>query len=393
MKLLLTALLAAQTGIPCRAASLDVPSSENAEAPVQAVASRARPSASSARFGDALVRWNGRPYKVDELPSELGSAPKKAAQTWAAWCDANRYAMEFDEDARVLLVTATASKKLTKSRALVKKTTARFDKLLPAPIETEGNTGEEAEWGTGSTPLDHETAVLFVLNDLKDQALLLDELARQYDYLKGWAASAKNLVGFVLEQPLVGAYLESAPNLKEWRPDNELVHRLTELLFLRRFGRQPWWLQQGVAWTLEIDLEKGVYCFPYRSEFIYEVEHGAWPDNIKGLYRVKGKDPKPLELDRLTDWSRSSFNEQAAWTAWGAAHYLIHEQGEYFPVFLRDLRRYRDQHDRIDNGDGTWQRVTGYEIPLEAMQQKLVDYFGEDVLTECGEYLGKGKAK
>jgi len=342
---------------------------------------------------DSTVRWDGRPYVIDELPDELGGAPRKAAQAWAAWCEENGYAMELDESGRVLLVTARGSKKLTKARALVKKTSAFFDKILPAPIETEGRSGESAGWGGGATPLDHETAVLFVLSDVKDQGKLLDELAKQHGYLSGWAQGAKSLVGFVLEEPLVGAYLESAPNLEEWRPENELVHRLTELLFLRRFGRQPWWLQQGVAWNVEIALEKGVYCFPYRNEFIYEVEHAAWPSNVKALYHRQGKDIKPLDLERLTNWHRSSFNAQAALTAWGAAHFLINEHGDQLPVFLRDLHRFRDQHDRVDNGDGTWQRMLGYEIPLDSMREKLEQYFGADVLADAGKYLGKGKAK
>ncbi|MCB9903223.1 MAG: hypothetical protein H6831_02350 [Planctomycetes bacterium] len=342
---------------------------------------------------DSLVRWDGRPYVIDELPEELGEAPRQAARSWAAWCDDNGYAMELDEGGRVLLVTENGSKKLTKARGLVKKTSAHFDKILPAPAETEGHPGEVAEWGAGSSPLDHDTAVLFVLGDMKDQAKLLDELAAQNDYLTGWAQSAKNLVGFVLERPLVGAYLESAPDLKEWRPENELVHRLTELLFLRRFGRQPWWLQQGIAWQAEIELEKGVYCFPYRSEFIYAVEHAAWPSNVKGLYYRKGKESVPLDLQRLTDWNRSSYDAQAAWTAWGAAHFLIHEHGDSLPTFLRDLHRYRDEHDRVDNGDGTWQRVLGYEIPVDALGEKMELHFGADVLAEAGTYLGKGKAK
>ena len=350
-------------------------------------------SAAVAPRAETLVRWKSRPYPIDELPAELGDEPGKAARAWTDWCAEHRYAMELDDGGRVLLVTAVGSTKRAKARALVKKTSKQFDKILPAPTETAGHPGEVAQWGAGSTPLDHETAVLFVLRDADDQARLLEELARKHSYLSGWTESAKNFVGFVLERPLVGAYLESAANLKEWRPENELVHRLTELLFLRRFGRQPWWLQQGIAWNVEIATLKGVYCFPYRSEFIYATEHGAWPDNVKGLYTRKGKDAKPLDLERLTNWTRGSYRSQEAWTAWGAAHFLIKEQGAALPAFLRELHRYRDEHDRADNGDGTWQRVVGYEIAVDVLQEMMERHFGADVLLEAGTYLGKGKAK
>ena len=167
---------------------------------------------------DALVRHDGRPYPIAELPEELGEAPRDAAGAWASWCDENGYAMELDDDGRVLLITAKSSKKLPKARTLVGKTTKHFDKLLPAPTETGGDGPSAGEWGSGTVKLDHETAVLFVLRDTKDQARLLDELAEQHDYLAGWTQGAKNLVGFVLEQPLVGAYLESAPTPRRVAP-------------------------------------------------------------------------------------------------------------------------------------------------------------------------------
>lgn len=382
----------------------------------------------TARGDEVLVRHDGRPYPIDELPEELGEAPRAAALAWAAWCAENEYRMELDESGRVLLITATKSKKASKLMRLVDKTTKRFDELLPPPppvtkaadgapedgaggadggdaagddeneVDGEGESGDEwflpeTQWGTGTTPLDTETAVLFVLRDPRDQGKLLDELAAQHDYLAGWARGAKDLIGFVLESPLVGAYLENAPILEEWRPENELVHRLTELLFLRRFGRQPWWIQQGVAWTLEHDLEKGMYCFPYRNEFVYAVEHDAWPDSVRNLYKRKGKEVAPLDLELLSKWNRGSFQSVPAWTSFGATYYLIHEHGDALPAFLLDLRAYRDAHERKDNGDGTWTRIIDYEIPREALLERMQAHFGADVLTDAGQYLGKGKVK
>ena len=393
-------------------------------------------STGAARGDEVVVRHDGRPYPIAELPEELGDAPRAAARAWAAWCVENEYRMELDEAGRVMLVTPNKSKKASKLMRLAEKTTKRFDELLPPPApategaaplpeapedapDGEGGDGEdrdrdgdgdggageegatdgddwflpETQWGTGTTPLDTETAVLFVLRDPRDQAKLLDALAAKHDYLAGWARGAKDLIGFVLESPLVGAYLENAPILEEWRAENELVHRLTELLFLRRFGRQPWWIQQGVAWNLEHDLEKGMYCFPYRNEFVYAVEHDAWPDSVRNLYKRKGKEVAPLDLDVLVKWNRGSFQSVAAWTSFGAAHYLMHEQHDAFPAFLMDLRAYRDQHERKDNGDGTWTRIIDYEVPRDALLERMQARFGADVLEDAGAYLGKGKAK
>ena len=352
----------------------------------------AAPTGPAEPAADGFVRLGGRPYAVDELPEDLGEAPRVAVRAWTAWADEHEYELDLEADGRVLLVTPTGSRKRDKIRRKAAKVVKRFDELLPAPTTT-GDDGVATDWGAGSTPLDRDTAVLFVLRDPKDQRLLLDELAQRHDYLAAWTKGAKNHIGFVLEQPLLGAYLEDAPILDEWRAENELVHRLTELLFLRRFGRQPWWIQQGVAWNVELDLEKGLYCFPYRSEFIYAVEHDAWPDSVKGLYKRKGKDVKPLDLALLSSWNRGSFHAQSAWTAFGATNYLLAEHDDSFPLLLRDLLRHRLENGRVDNGDGTWQLVVGYEIPADELRAMLEARCGEDVLEEAGTYLGKGKAK
>ena len=125
----------------------------------------------------------------------------------------------------------------------------------------------------------------------------------------------------------------------------------------------------------------------------------AWPKSDVTGKRLGFEDPTnavnamSLELERLTNWSRGSYQSQEAWTAWGTAHFLIKEQGAALPAFLRELHRYRDEHDRTDNGDGTWQRVVGFEIALDVLQEMMERHFGADVLLEAGTYLGKGKAK
>ena len=60
----------------------------------------------------------------------------------------------------------------------------------------------------------------------------------------------------------------NAAGMEEWSPDHEIVNRVAQLLFLRRFSQQSFWLQQGIAWCAEWGYDSSLYCFPYRHEFI-----------------------------------------------------------------------------------------------------------------------------
>ena len=384
-----------------------------------AVAALALAGAPAAAAADGVeVRWEGKAYAPDELPEALGPAPRAAVAAWADVAAKEGWRMDLDEEGRLLLVSANASH-ASKHLRLVEKTAKLFEQVLPMPPEARepaepaapdapelpedpdvipedpegpppvepvpGPEGEEPwstswTWGTGERVLDQETVVLFVLQDESQVRPVLEELRGTHEYLASWIPKARDLAGWVLEQPLCGVCYEWPSGVEEWRVDNEIVHRTAELLCLRRFGPLPYWLVQGWAWEAELRLERSVYCFPYRSEFVWATEHTGWDGDLKRILRARGE--QGVDVADLTRLQRRSYDGDSARLARGLVKYLAEEHPEGLPRLLEALRVYRDRENRVDQGDGTWTRNPEFDVPDEAQREVLREVFDGDVLAE-----------
>ncbi|MCB9916046.1 MAG: hypothetical protein H6828_13030 [Planctomycetes bacterium] len=377
------------------------------------------------------VHWKGRPYEATALPAELGRGPAAALDAWSAWAASHDYRFDLSNDGRVLLVGPTQNGKVKRQLTLIEDTCELFDELFPAPVreaapkeaapasepapphapdepddgpspgEAPGGvpTGEGGgqtassfsyEWGAGTWPVDTETCVLFVVDDEEDYGSLLDALAKQQEYLKDWVRTARTYTGFVLEQPLAAAYIENARGMEEWDADNEVVHRAAQLLMVRRFSQLPYWFVQGFAWHLEFELRKGIYCYPYRASFVWATEHTGWDAVLKTRYKER-KD-EPLRLEDFTRWRRGAYVEEPAKVCFGLARFLARYHATELTPFAEELRLFRDAHNRVDHGDGTWERVVNYEVPEDELLRMLQAHFGDDVLLQAAEFFRKGKS-
>jgi len=251
----------------------------------------------------------------------------------------------------------------------------------PKPAATE-RTVTTTLWGALDVPLDTDTAVVLVVADEKQFRLLLDSLGQTHAHLAAWAQSAKSLQGFVLGYPLTAAYLESHPSLEEWDPDHELVSRLGRLFLLRRFGELPNWFVQGYAWHLEFALQRSIYCFPWRDEFVYEIEHTMWPKLVRDLYEREKVKP-----GAFLGWKRGKFVGDQARTSWGVVEYLLSKEAAKVPDLLEELRVFREEHGRVQDGPSSWRRDVDYEIPLEDQQRILAARLGATYLQQVTAFL------
>jgi hypothetical protein len=380
------------------------------------------PPAAAQSEAKALVSWKGQRHALEALPAEVPEAARAAVAAWAAWAGEARYSMDLGKDGRVMLVTP-AGASASRQRTLAERTLQLFDKLLPAagpkapqepvqppppedpegplPEDPGGATGPKARppqvgeprwsyaWGAGSRPLDTETAVLVVLRNPADYANLLAFLAKGWPYLAEWTAQAKGASGFVLEEPLAGAYLLSAPGMEEWDPDAELVHRTAELNLLRRFGRQPYWVQQGLAWQVEQSIKGGIYCFPYRTGFVGVGEHGGWDKDLKRAYAELPGDE--VTLSDVTGLRRGIWDEPRAKAAWGAVGFLLRAHAEGFRDALAELYADWDANSRVERGGGHWVRDLDYEVPPATQRAILERTIGPEVLAELALSFQKGK--
>ncbi|MEM7305161.1 MAG: hypothetical protein AAF682_00755 [Planctomycetota bacterium] len=353
--------------------------------------------------GSFEVRYGGR--AVDALPRELGPGAPMAASTWWPWAKENGYRLHLTEDGRVLVILPKkeSGKKQLK---LVGKVTAYFDEILPAPEREEppapappppaeeggeeGEDGEESwsfEWSDDGPPLDSETAVLIQARGVKEYESALRYAAERYPYLESWLNAGLHYAGFHLERPLAAVWVEEAEGLEEYDVENELVHRLTHLLTVRRFDQQPYWLTTGLAWHVESKLLKSIYCYPYRAEFVYETEHTSWEADLRAAH----KGSTALRMDEVVGLRRGTFTIAEARNAWGAATFLARHHTDGLAPILEELRLLRDEKGIVRHGDGSWERVAGYEVSHVDQLAVLQRHAGESFLTELLAFYEKGK--
>jgi hypothetical protein len=382
--------------------------------------------------GGVPVSWKDKEYSTEKLPVGLPPPAFDAIAHWTGWAGKVKYRMDLDAQGRVLLLTPAKGGSAREKLRLVGQAESWFDALLPpgsraavapaaaeqpgpkvpekpatpppaplpedpegppptAPPKTTGtgaSTGTKPTppkvWGSGSGSPDSQTAVLIVAHDEEDFGKLLDHLEDSVPYLKDWVEEARKQTGLTLEDPLLGAYVENASGQEEWNGDHEVLNRVVQLLTLRRFGQQPNWLVQGLAWEAEMAFDGSVYCFPYRDGFVWATEHTSWPSDLRIAF--KDRATKPLAIEELAQWKRGVWDPEAAPLAWGFVHYLVEAQKSKeraLSSLLDELRRVRDEKDRVSTGPTTWQRIQSWSMAPEDQEKALVAAFGKDVFKKA----------
>jgi len=360
--------------------------------------------------GDIVVKWKKKDVTLADI-APLGPSPATAAQTWAPFAEEHDYRMTLTDDGRVLLLTPR-KKSTSKELKLIDKTCEYVDEILPspepadaapatpptpppAPPDDGGEPGDdeaewhfEYQWGAGEWRRDAETIVLVQASDMDDYIHAIELLAERFEYLRSWIDSARSFAGCTLQQPLAAIWLLGDKDLEEWDPENELVHRLTELLVLRRFDRQPAWLLQGLAWHVEYELQKSHYCFPWRSAFVFETEHTAWEAMLKAAHKGESE----LRMDDVCKLSRGDFQLDHARDAWGAAWFLVRYHDEALPTLLEDLRKLQREKGVVTHADGSWEKIPGYEPSAADQLALLQKAAGEEALADLLGFYQRGKS-
>jgi len=367
----------------------------------------------------APILWGERALEIGALPSELPESARAALEAWHAWSGAHEYRLDLDQAGRVLLVSRRSNDRAPQLLALASRAVARFDLELPAPSVRLAAKGPElgtkpaqpsrpaptipedpedpegshpwklppkpaeqtvapkkpTTWGSQGQPLDTQTVTLFLLRDQDDFESLLGSLAERFTFLEVWAREAKAQMGFVLGDPLCGAYLEQPAGVEEWDPDNELVSRSARLCLLRRFGDLPNWFVQGYAWHMELALRGSIYCFPWRDEFVGVGEHTGWDKAVQERYQSAH-----LKSADFMGWRRGKYLDPEAKASWGACEYLLAKEKEKLPVLLDHLRVFREEHGRIQDDPSSWRRDTSYEIPTVDQHKLFTQVLGDGYL-------------
>ena len=361
------------------------------------------------------AQWKGSKVTTDALPAAFPTAAVPAIELWSPWALEHGFKLELEVSGRALIVVgadAGAGKWVKAAENALR----ALDEHLPAPARegapgdgtpkpkgaggaipedpgsggsTSAPSGKPATttWGAGTHALDTETFVLFVLRTENEHKALLDRMVEIAPYLGPWRAGAESLPGFALEEPLAGAVVLGARGQQEWNPENEAVHRAAELSLMRRFGRQPYWLLQGWAWSVELSVKRGIYCFPYRSGFVGVGEHTGWDKQLKLEWAVGA--PTMVELGALR---RGAWDARAAHAAWGTVTFLERYYGAGFVGALEQLRAAWDSGSRRELGGGRWEREADYQVPAEQQFKILAAHTSANFLAEVRGYFQNGSS-
>ncbi|TAJ05067.1 MAG: hypothetical protein EPO68_16700 [Planctomycetota bacterium] len=351
------------------------------------------------------LRWQGKAYAADKLPAELASGARDAWKQWSAWAHEHGYKLELTGDQHLLLAypkqQSSAASDLTRIDAAAK----IFERLAPLPDRATmpGAFPPGLKEAIGEPPsalpeglspadfpaCDRATAVLLKARTVDDYEAVVRAAVKLGDGLEGWQSDALAHRGFVLPEPLCAAWISTgAPGMEEWSPEAELVHRVAQLLLMRRFGPQPWWLTVGLAWNVEMEQIGGVYCFPYRDGFVGVGEHTGWDKNLAAAFKARKKEA--LEASELFGLVRGGFDSASAEIAWGCVGYLASQKPGALSLLLADLRTARLVKGRVELEDGTWTLARDFELPKDEQLRLLHKRAGNDVRTELSAWFAKG---
>lgn len=330
------------------------------------------------------VTWKGKKIDLAAPPADFPGDAKQAADALVGWADAHGYKLDLDKSGRALVLSTTNGSKWTKQAEGV---LALVDELEGTKLSEPTVTQEPAaKWGTSERKLDTGTFVLVVVKKPEDHGTLLARLAEITPYLASWAKSSTPAPGFALGEPLVGAVVLGLPENKEWNAENEFVHRAAELALQRKYGRQPYWLLQGFAWHAEMELRRGIYCFPYRAGFVWAVEHTGWRARAAALWRGKSE----AALSEVATLKRGMFDDAGALNAWGAAKFLAEKHGAGFAQALVELNGLWESGSRKDLGGGSWERISDYEVPVAEQERVLRTKACEDLPKALASWFTAG---
>jgi hypothetical protein len=225
------------------------------------------------------------------------------------------------------------------------------------------------------------------LRDLEDADSLRRSIAERHPWFD--ASRGSELVGFVIEEPFLGVWVEKVPGQEEWNPDNELVNRLAQVLVLRRVGRLPHWLEMGIAWNVEMNVRGNVYCFPYRAEFVWASEHTGWHSRVrKWLSKQRTKE---IDFGVLAGWPRATFDADAALLAWDTVRYLIEKHGQAVPALLRTMGELHEKKRWHERPDGSAYTIVGFELSPEDQLSVIRAAAGETFLSDLTSWIRKRK--
>jgi hypothetical protein len=162
-----------------------------------------------------------------------------------------------------------------------------------------------------------------------------------------------------------------------------MVHRLAATLCQSRFGSVPHWLERGVAWDVEFEVQHSVHCFPNRSGDFNNQQHKQWEQDLKNLW--SNRENSSLALEDMALWELGTYNETYASTSWALVRFLQeYREGSLSPI-LHDLGVYQANKPRESGSKGI-----KAPTPATVTESILRRHTGNQTLGEVTEFFQRG---
>ena len=327
----------------------------------------------------SLVHWQRKTFEPGQWPVELPAEGQALISRWRGWAQEMGYRMDFDADMRVMTLSSTdRNRSVCKEDKLVERTLKAFDRRLPTPKSRPGGADEGLIEERQEAPV-----VLLRLHNRADYLTVLDFLRATQPQLKSWAKDMELQSGFILAEPLCAAWIETGVEQDGYRPENEMVHRLAAILCQSRFGSVPHWLERGVAWDVEFEVQHSVHCFPNRAGDFNNQQHKQWEQGLKDLW--SNRENSSLALEDMALWELGTYNETYASTSWALVRFLQeYREGSLSPI-LHDLGVYQANKPRESGSKGI-----KAPTPATVTESILRRHTGNQTLGEVTEFFQRG---
>ena len=325
---------------------------------------------------DGGLWFEGRRIPFSKLPADLPASLRALLEKERPFAEERGLRIYAKAKAPVVVISEWAESQTLKHFEDAEALAADFTRFFPEPREPAPLADEEIDGADPSTPFP-----LFLIQTMPVYTALAEKMEAEHEYLKeqGWAARAANLQGFHLYRPRIVVCLSGTYG----DPRHWVLHELVHVMAYPRYGRQPFWVEEGMAWFVEDAILKGVFAFCYRSNFLWDAEKSGWSNDFAGLLR-KDKPPSVLQLASMRPGTYtagdSGVKDPRALLAYGFIAFCSNERRSEFLAMMSAFAK-----DAAEVGEFE----ASYEVPVETQRKILEATFGPDLDKDLASFAGR----
>ncbi|HKB17356.1 MAG TPA: hypothetical protein VKF62_14910, partial [Planctomycetota bacterium] len=238
------------------------------------------------RGRDGGLWLEGRRVSYSKLPADLPAPLRTLLEKERPFAEKHGLRVYAKAKAPVVVISEWGESQALRHLEDAEQLAAEFPRFFPDPKEPAPLADEELDGADPATPFP-----LYLIQTMPVYTALAERMEEEHEYLKGWAARAAKLQGFHLYRPrivvcLAGTYGD---------PRHWVLHALVHVMAYPRYGRQPFWVEEGMGWFVEDAILKGVFAFCYRDNFLWDAEKSGWSNDFAGLLK-REKAPSVFQL-------------------------------------------------------------------------------------------------